>query len=70
MYFMLPITYLSVFERKGMDKCRGKDVHVVCACIDKFIPTEDDRCICSRSKLRHEHNYRQTISTMHAIFTR
>ena len=35
MYFMLPITYLSVFERKGMDKCRGKDVNMY-VLIDSF----------------------------------
>jgi len=72
MYFMLrvPITYLSVFERKGMDKCRGEDVNVVHECIDNFIPTEDDVCICSRSQLKYEYNYRQTISAMYTIFTR
>ena len=35
MYFMLPITYLSVFERGGTDKCRGKDVNMY-VLIDSF----------------------------------
>ena len=70
MYFMLPITYLSEFERKGMHKYRGKDVNIVHACIDKFIPTDYDGFICSRSQLRHEYNYKQTICTRHTLSTR
>ena len=35
MYFMLHVTYLSVFEKGGTVKCRGKDVNM-CVLIDSF----------------------------------